>query len=107
MIYSILIWFSVFSPPDKDKIVADFSVAVYPNPTTGIFQVEIRGATKEVELRLYNMSGNLSIEHHLSKMPVYTTLSLGSDNLEHGIYSLVILLSDGQQMVKRILVIDD
>lgn len=94
----------MFSPIHKEKIVEELSVSIYPNPSEGRFQVEVRGATSEMILRLYNMKGEVFSEHKLSKIPTYTTFSLGNENMSPGIYSLTVLCDDGQQMVKRILI---
>lgn len=107
MIYSILIWLSAFSPIHEGNLVGNLTVSIYPNPSEGRFQVEVRGATNEIILRLYNMKGEIFEEHRLEKIPVYTTLSLGNDNLENGIYSLVVTCSNGQQRVERILIYRD
>ncbi len=107
MIHAILIWLSLFSPIHKEKITEEFSVSVYPNPSKGLFQVEVRGATKEMNLRLYNMTGQLISEHKLNNIPSATTYSLGSEQMHEGIYNLIVMCNDGQQMVKRILIIND
>lgn len=107
MIYSILIWLSMFSPIHKEKEVEALSVSIYPNPSAGRFQVEVRGATNQMILRLYNMKGEIFSEHKLSKIPTFTTFSLGNENMNPGIYSLIVLCEDGQQIVKRILIINE
>ena len=72
---------------------------VYPNPNTGQFNVDFKQVSKEVEIRLINVSGKVIFEQKINQ-PVKISLH----DVQAGLYDLIIM-TDKQLAHKKIMII--
>ncbi|MFY0598936.1 MAG: HYR domain-containing protein [Cyclobacteriaceae bacterium] len=74
---------------------------VYPNPTNGVFSVELNNLDTDGEALLYNVSGKLVQKINIDLNA--GSIEMGNLNLESGVYLLKIN-ADDQSITKRIIV---
>ena len=62
--------------PRYEDILGERKVIIYPNPTSGMLQIELQGYGKlgDVRLLLYNLQGSLLLQ--VNNVESYTTLDL-------------------------------
>lgn len=70
-------------------------IEIYPNPTTGILNLTIQGAEKNLKLSLIDYSGKILLQEDLVNIPSEFTKQLKLSNLTQGTY--LIKLSNGQK----------
>ncbi|URC13838.1 T9SS type A sorting domain-containing protein [Flavobacterium sp. B183] len=86
----------------KNVSVSDFEsqiLSAYPNPTSGSFEIEIPGAKSEVQVELYNFSGQLISTKTL--IIESGKIKLNLENQPSGIYAIKVYL-DTPEYIKII-----
>ena len=82
----------------SDKLVSTFKVKVYPNPSKGLFYIDIPNYKGPVIMKISNQLGKLLETHHL----MYAGLM--SWRLLEGIFTIEISLSNNQIIKQNIIV---
>jgi len=75
------------------------SFKLYPNPSTGIINVQSNNLTEAVEVAIYNLQGQVLISER--KTPENGTISFDVSGLSTGVYFIKIVLED-VSVIKRI-----
>lgn len=76
------------SPLGVYENLAGFDVAIFPNPNTGVFSVELNGASDEkVSIRIYNSIGSIVYESENIKINQTYSETLNLD-VDQGVYYL-------------------
>ena len=83
-----------------DKPVSNFKANIYPNPSKGLFYINILDYKGPVIMKIFNQSGKLLETHYL------TYSGLMSWRLEEGIHILNFLLSRGIDQKVTVLIVD-
>ncbi|MBP6512631.1 MAG: choice-of-anchor J domain-containing protein [Bacteroidia bacterium] len=78
-----------------EDILGNEILSVYPNPSTGIFQMQVK---KDIQVSIYTMDGRMIQNHRLN--PGSQLLNL--ENESSGIYMMQINTADGQYRMKLI-----
>ncbi len=81
-----------------DKPIKTYSVNIYPNPTKGLFYIDIPNYTGPVILKIYDQSGRLLQTHHL----MYSGLM--SWRLSEGIFTIEISITNIQTIRHTVVV---
>ena len=76
-----------------------YSVNIYPNPSKGLFYIEIPNYKGPVIMKISDTSGKLMETHHL----VYSGLM--SWRLSKGVYDIELKLQTGQLLLQKVLVV--
>jgi len=82
----------------QDKPAKTYSVIIYPNPSTGLFYIDIPDYKGPVIMKISDQSGKLLETHHL----MYSGLM--SWRLSEGIFTIEISLSNNQIIKQNIIV---
>lgn len=91
---------AVKAPATAPNKTGDETVAVYPNPSNGVFTITINGIAAEV-LEVYNLAG-VRLKREVLKNKT-TTSSLNLTGYNKGLYMLHIL-SKGQRIIRKIVI---
>ncbi len=93
-----------FLDPDVFELsiseIALESLKIYPNPTTGIINLQSSNLTESVEIVIYNLQGQELVSEY--KTPENGTISLDVSNLSTGIYFIKIASEDAS-IVKKVI----
>ncbi|MFD3001350.1 T9SS type A sorting domain-containing protein [Pontibacter toksunensis] len=82
----------------------DEKVAIYPNPSTGIFTISLRNLdTRKVELRIMNVIGNEIFHETLTSGDAQFQKTVDLNRFAKGLY-YVKLEADGYSTVRRVVV---
>lgn len=82
----------------------DEKVAIYPNPSTGIFTISLKGLdTRNVELRIMNVIGNEIFHETLTSSDAQFQKTVDLNRFAKGLY-YVKLEADGYSTVRRVVV---
>lgn len=73
---------------------------IYPNPTTGILNIQFSENQQDVQLEIYDVSGRLHIQKRVITVNQNNTETLNLDNLPSGVYVLRILTKEYQETFK-------
>ena len=78
----------------------DDGLRVYPNPAKGIFNISLRDAgSGQIELRVYNINGQLVRETSLKCLPGEFSTQLDLTSSPEGMYHLRLI--DGDRVIHR------
>ncbi len=72
---------------------------LFPNPTSGIINLQSNQLTETVELKVYNLQGKVLLEEN--KTPINGVISLDLSNMNTGVYFIKISTEEGT-VVKKI-----
>jgi PKD repeat protein len=78
-------------------------VSIYPNPSTGLFNVTVKGATSDLTLLVYNLQGEVVHQEVLYAGGKPLTRELDLSGLARGIYYVRILSTDATKVEKIII----
>ena len=87
--------FCALYPPKPEK---SYTVNIYPNPSKGLFYIDIPDYKGPVIMMVSDQSGKLRETHHLMYSGVM------SWRLSHGVYDVEIKLESGQVLWKKVLI---
>jgi minor extracellular serine protease Vpr len=73
---------------------------IYPNPTTGILNIQFSENQQDVQLEIYDVSGRLHIQKRVITVNQNNSETLNLDNLTSGVYVLRILTKEYQETFK-------
>ncbi len=82
-----------------DKPIKTYSVNIYPNPSKGLFYIDIPEYKGQIIMKISDSSGKLLETHYL----MYTGVM--SWRLSQGVYDVELKLESGQLLWKKVLVI--
>jgi hypothetical protein len=85
-----------------EDLLSEESTSVYPNPTSGAFELVIGGTLKgKISAQLYDLTGRLVLERFIEKSDYQEITSFDIQHLSNGIYSLR-LFSEKASLTKKI-----
>lgn len=82
------------------KRVNEAEIAIYPNPSKGIINIENSG-DKDLEMTLYNLAGSMIKTETMPSNSLYKT------NLKTGIYFLLSRSKNGDVFTRKIIVVEE
>ena len=82
-----------------NELTSDVAVDVYPNPSTGKFNLVIAGEAKLVQIEIYNISG----EKIFAQQTQNENSEIDLSNQPGGIYFLKIINEDASSVVRKII----
>lgn len=77
-----------------------FSFNIFPNPTTGIFTIEAKGASKNSTIKIYNVTNECIYSDRINN---HLAAEINLSNQPNGIY-MVVLNKDSQVYSKKIII---
>lgn len=81
-------------------VTQENSLQIIPNPSDGVFVIDVPNATPVLKVRVYNMSGNLLFDRDF-----YTNkINMNLNNFAKGVYSVEITDSNGQIQRSKLLI---
>jgi hypothetical protein len=91
---------ATFDKKENDILPSEMQVKVYPNPSNGIFTIDLINFEDKASICIYDLTGSMYYE---SKMESTTNNKLNFSFLRKGIY-FVKIISNNKQFVKKIFV---
>ncbi|GLB53143.1 peptidase M36 [Neptunitalea chrysea] len=76
------------------------NVSIYPNPSTGVFNIEIADFTGDVEVTVFDTNGRIVYEDIKTNFSAQTQINLS--NVDKGMY-IIQLKADGVQYVNKLM----
>ncbi|GIV44476.1 MAG: hypothetical protein KatS3mg035_1599 [Bacteroidia bacterium] len=76
------------------------NIAIYPNPTNGLFTIETPDITENTNLKIYNTHGQLMLQQQINSNQTQIDLSL----FGKGLYLLYLKTDEGEINIKKIIV---
>jgi len=77
--------------------------SVFPNPSTGIFNLDFKKSTNLAQIEVYSIIGKM-VYSEKSNEKIDRMKSLDLSSLENGIYMLNIKTADGNSMISKIII---
>ncbi len=82
---------------------ANAGVEVYPNPSSGLFNINIYGMNKEMEMSIYDMQGRMVYHETLSGIHDGYNKEINLSNQSRGVYYIK-LMNEDEVFVKEIII---
>jgi hypothetical protein len=79
-------------------------VEVFPNPSTGLFYLDIDGSRQPIQMKVYNMDGQLVTDRPLKQMVRPGAHILDIRHYAKGVYLIQIILKD--EMIQKRIVLE-
>lgn len=95
-------YFTVGYTLSDDEIESYTSVEVFPNPSDNIFNIEIEGFGKSVDISVYDATGRQITSESLSSNDYLIKTQVNLEGMESGIYFVKIGNGEKQQ-IKRLM----
>ena len=92
---------SLPSELDHNKILSEEEVLIYPNPTSGVLELQLPNEHPYVLLEVKDLLGKTIIEKQIFDQKMRLTLDL--KNLPDGLHIIVLRTKDNYQFAKKIL----
>ncbi len=90
-----------FATGVNDVIKSD-NIIISPNPTTGVFNVNMKGINGKVTIQCYNVMGSLVATQTIDASAIGSVASVDLSNMAKGVYQVKIQAADGGNIVKQI-----
>lgn len=90
-----------FSTGVNDVIKSD-NIIISPNPTTGVFNVNMKGIDGKVTVQCYSVMGSLVASQNIEASPMGSVATIDLSNMAKGVYQVKIQAADGGNIVKQI-----
>ncbi len=87
----------------KESVLTADQIAIYPNPSNGVFAVSMPSLKESYSLRIVDVSGKLLFER-LDVAETSHVVDLGQ--MHQGVYFAEFTTASGSKVVKRILIVD-
>ena len=81
-----------------DEVSVD-DLRIYPNPSQGLFNVDMTGLNEDISMRIYDSMGRFISEQKLSSGTIEV---IDLSNSASGMYQLVLMDSEGNTLVRRV-----
>lgn len=85
------------------EVELDKGISVYPNPTTGLLNIQFSDNHQEVKLEIYDVNGRKNLQKRVMSISQNNMESLHLDHLTPGIYMLRILTKEQQSTFKIVI----
>lgn len=85
-----------------ENVLNTNNVIISPNPTTGVFNVNMKGIDGKVTVQCYNIMGSLVASQTIDAIAVGSVASVDLSNMAKGVYQVKIQAADGGNIVKQI-----
>ncbi|MFT5970916.1 MAG: hypothetical protein ACI8ZO_001433, partial [Flavobacteriales bacterium] len=83
---------------------AEETLAIYPNPSRGVFNIKLKTFNVQTEIYLFDITGNIIARKTISKENNFgNTIAIGTNNLSSGIY-LVKIMTKNETVTKKVIV---
>ena len=79
----------------------DLDVAVYPNPTNGLFTIDTKGQSKLESIKIYSLDSKLVYENNSIE---YSKKEIDLSSQTNGIYFVEIILENKNKMIRKLIV---
>ena len=87
-----------------EELVSSIDLTIYPNPSTGVFNVELLGLTGEnLELRISDLQGRIVLSDMLEGISGKHVEKIDISKNENGVYIINVLGTNGVILTKRII----
>jgi|GEM_PF-3090079 len=90
-----------FSTGVNDVIKSE-NVIISPNPTTGVFNVNMKGLNGKVSVQCYNVMGALVASQNIDAAAIGSVATIDLSNMAKGVYQVKVQAADGGNIVKQI-----
>lgn len=90
-----------FATGVNDVIKSD-NIIISPNPTTGVFNVNMKGINGKVTVQCYNVMGSLVASQTIDASSMGSIATIDLSNMAKGVYQVKIQAADGGNIVKQI-----
>lgn len=90
-----------FATGVNDVIKSD-NIIISPNPTTGLFNVNMKGINGKVTVQCYNVMGSLVATQTIDASAIGSVATIDLSNMAKGVYQVKIQAADGGNIVKQI-----
>jgi hypothetical protein len=92
----------MFFATGVNDVIKSENVIISPNPTTGIFNVNMKGIDGKVTVQCYNVMGSLVASQTIEASTMGSIASIDLSNMAKGVYQVKIQTADGANTVKQI-----
>lgn len=85
-----------------ENVINTNNIIISPNPTTGVFNVNMKGINGKVTVQCYNVMGSLVATQTIDASAVGSVATIDLSNMAKGVYQVKIQAADGGNIVKQI-----
>jgi hypothetical protein len=85
-----------------ENVINTNNIIISPNPTTGLFNVNMKGINGKVTVQCYNVMGSLVATQSIDASAVGSVATIDLSNMAKGVYQVKIQAADGSNIVKQI-----
>ncbi|HLO69396.1 MAG TPA: T9SS type A sorting domain-containing protein [Flavipsychrobacter sp.] len=85
-----------------ENVLNTNNIIISPNPTTGVFNVNMKGIDGKVTVQCYNVMGSLVATQTIDASAVGSVATIDLSNMAKGVYQVKIQAADGGNIVKQI-----
>lgn len=93
----------MFFATGVNDVIKPENVIISPNPTTGVFNVNMKGLNGKVSIQCYNVMGALVASQSIDAAAIGSVATIDLGNMAKGVYQVKIQAADGSNIVKQII----
>lgn len=98
------IFYASTPPVNREAEAGITKLNVYPNPTSGYFQLDIRlNTNKEVNVSMFDLAGKVVKEMDLGKQSGFFSTKIDAENLKSGLYFVKVSTDEGEAIRKIVI----
>lgn len=92
----------MFFETGVNDVINANNIIISPNPTTGVFTVNMKGINGKVSVQCYNVMGAMVATQNIDATAIGTAATVDLSNMAKGVYQVKIQAADGGNIVKQI-----
>ena len=85
-----------------EALKGDSRIAVYPNPASNQFTVELQSGDAAQIITMYNVTGQQVYEHKYTSADNSQLTTINTQEFSNGVYFLKVVLQDGSTLVQKV-----